>query len=184
MYAELYDIALDYFRRAIEIDPGFGLGHYNLGAALEGLGRHAEALAAYQRAIDSLGTTPWVLVNVARTSMAIGHTEKGDEVLASLKELGQTGVAVWLSIAMVLDALGRADEALDALGRAIDAHEPFVWAMGLEAWLKFPNARRLPRFQGILDRVGAKAHDVAGQRARLLAQESTARVQSGGSTSA
>ncbi len=170
MYAELYDIGLDHFRRAVEIDPGFGLGHYNLGLALAGLGRHAEAMGPFNRAIECMGPAPWMLVGIATASIALGDRAKGDEVLATLEAQGRAGVAVWLSVAMVLDALGRADEAADALERAIGAHEPFVWAIGLEAWLRFPNARRLLRFQRILDRVGAKQHDVAGQRALLLAQ--------------
>ena len=172
MYAELYDVAIPYFRRAIEIDPGFGLGYYNLGRALEGLGQYREALDTFHRAIECMGPTPWVLASVATASNALGDSAKSDQVLATLSEQGRAGVAVWLSIAMVLDALGRGEEAADALERSIDAHEPFVWGLGLEAWLSFPNARRLARFRAILDRLGAKPHDIAGQRQLLLARMS------------
>ena len=167
-YAGLHDIASDYYRRAIEVDPGFGLGHYNLGMCFERQGRPAEALACYERAIECMGPSPWMLANTATSSIALGNRARSEEVLATLHDLGRSGVAVWLSIAMILDALGRGDEAADALERAIDAHEPFVWALGLEGWLVFPNARRLPRFQRIFERVGARPHDVPRQRELLL----------------
>jgi tetratricopeptide (TPR) repeat protein len=169
-YAGLHDIASEYYQRAIAIDPGFGLGHYNLGMSHENAGRYSEALACYRRAMECMGSAAWVLASVATASIALNDAGTATHILATLDELGRSGVAVGLSMAMVFDALDRPDRAIDALERSIDTHEPFVWAMGLEGWLRFPRARRLPRFQSILKRLGTQPHDIARQRALLLAQ--------------
>lgn len=175
-YAGLHDIALGYYQRAVAIDPGFGLGHYNIGMTYEGMGRYEDALTCHERAIAAMGPTAWTLASIATTNIALGNRVRAEEVLETLREQGRAGVAVWLSIAMVLDSLGRAEEAVDAIEHSIDEHEPFVWAIGLEGWLKFPNARRLPRFRKVYDRLGAHPHDVSGQRALLLEMYNRASV--------
>jgi TolB-like protein/Flp pilus assembly protein TadD len=169
MYGGLHAIGLELCRRAVTLDPGFGLGHYNVGNCLEALGRHAEALACFERAVECMGPSPWMLASVGTVSVALGNPARAREVLATLHEQGRAGVAVWLSIAIVHDALGEAQPGLDALERSIEAHEPFVWALGLENWLKFPNVRKLPGFSRLYERVGSKPHNIARQRELLLA---------------
>lgn len=46
------DMALDSFRRAIEIDPGYVTSYINLGAALKNLGRRDEAIPYLQKAFS------------------------------------------------------------------------------------------------------------------------------------
>jgi TolB-like protein/Tfp pilus assembly protein PilF len=169
MYGGLHGIGLDLCRRAVTLDSGFGLGHYNVGNCLEALGRHAEALACFERAVECMGPSPWMLASIGTVSISLGDPSRAREVLATLDEQGRAGVAVWLSIAIVRDALGEAEPALKALERSIETHEPFVWALGLENWLKFPNARKLPGFQRLYERTGSKPHDIPRQRELLLA---------------
>jgi TolB-like protein/Tfp pilus assembly protein PilF len=169
MYGGLYEIALELCTRAITLDPAFGLGHYNVGNCLEGLGRHAEALACFERAVECMGPSPWMLASIGSVSIALGNPKRARDVLGALDEQGRAGVAVWLSIAIVRDALGEAQPALESLERSIEAHEPFVWALGLENWLKFPNARKLPGFHRLFERVGSKPHNIPRQRDLLLA---------------
>jgi thioredoxin-like negative regulator of GroEL len=108
-----------------------------------------------------------VLAYVAGAYVEQGDRTRAEEILSQLRDQHRSGLAVWLSIAMVFDALGRVDEAVDALERSVAEHEPFVWGLSLEGWLRFPNARRSPRFVALLARLGATPHDIARQR-RLL----------------
>jgi tetratricopeptide (TPR) repeat protein len=173
-YAGLHDLARRRYERAIAMDPGFGLGHYNLGACYHFTGQLDRALQSYERAIECMGPSAWVLAFLAMVHIESGQPEKAEGILAQLHEQSRSGIAVWLSIGMVLDALGRTDEAMNALERSIADHEPFVWGLALEGWLRFPNARRTARFSSLLARLGARPHDVARQRQLLLEYESRA----------
>ncbi len=49
---EDWEGALTEFRKSVEIDPVFALGHYGVGRALMGLKRYTEAIGAYARCRD------------------------------------------------------------------------------------------------------------------------------------
>ena len=46
------DQAIDYYRKAIELDPGFAMAHNNLGAMLKNRGQFDEAIAEYRKALE------------------------------------------------------------------------------------------------------------------------------------
>ena len=50
-------------RRALELDPGFALGHSNLGNLYMQLGRHAEAEASCRRAVALKPDRSMLVVN-------------------------------------------------------------------------------------------------------------------------
>ena len=58
-------ISLPLFERAAELDPRDGQSLYNLGVALERLGRPADAAAAYQRALERTPDHAGALFNLA-----------------------------------------------------------------------------------------------------------------------
>jgi tetratricopeptide (TPR) repeat protein len=47
-----YEIAEGYFRDAIELQPDFAEAWFNLGVALDGIGKHDEATAAFRKAAE------------------------------------------------------------------------------------------------------------------------------------
>lgn len=47
-----YDLAVEAFEKAIELEPGYARAYFNMGQALAELGRHSEAIDAYNRAIE------------------------------------------------------------------------------------------------------------------------------------
>ena len=51
------DDAVTHLQTALRLEPEHAPAHYNLGYALSVLGRRAEAIAAYQRAISRSGPT-------------------------------------------------------------------------------------------------------------------------------
>jgi len=44
--------AIDYYQKAIDIDPNYGDAHYNLATTLMHLGRTDEAIAHFKKALD------------------------------------------------------------------------------------------------------------------------------------
>jgi tetratricopeptide (TPR) repeat protein len=73
---EAYDLAEECLLDAIEIDPGRHNAHKNLGLALEGRGRYAEAADAFERAVESC----------PEDRRALNHLEELAERDASLLE--------------------------------------------------------------------------------------------------
>jgi tetratricopeptide (TPR) repeat protein len=169
-YAGLFEMALERYERAIEIDPAFGLGHYNVATARHFLGRHREALEAFQTAITLMGRVSWVLAWMALTHLAQGDMHRAEALLEEIEAQAGSGVASQLWIGMLRDALGMTEAALDALERAASSHEPFVFGLNLEGWMPFANSRQHPRFRRILRDLRLRPHDVEGQRRLLLAR--------------
>jgi tetratricopeptide (TPR) repeat protein len=160
-------LALPRYERALEVDPGFGLGHYNVGLALHGLGRHREAIKAYERGVTHLGRIPWVIGWMAVAYAEMGETGKARALVNELEHMASVGGVAYLAIALALDELGEVEASLDALEKAYERHEPFTYALALEGWLIFRNSRRHPRFAALMQRMGTEPHDTAGQASQL-----------------
>jgi eukaryotic-like serine/threonine-protein kinase len=168
-YAGLHEIALTRYQRAIELDPGYALGYYNAGMSMHMMGNHAAGISAYQHALASVGRMAFVTSQLAIAKAQTGSRADAEELLDELRAQAGAGGPANISLAMVADELGLVSEALDALERAYATREPFIWCLGLEMWLRLPNVRHTPRFEALCARMEIKPHDVAGQRAVLLA---------------
>jgi len=71
------------YRLAICADPGVALYWFNLGVALEDQGRHAEAIAAYERGIELDGCAADAHFNLARLLELLGRRAHDEAVLRS-----------------------------------------------------------------------------------------------------
>lgn len=47
-----WDVATDWFKKAVKADPNLAEAHYNLALALDKMGKHDEATAAFKKAIE------------------------------------------------------------------------------------------------------------------------------------
>ena len=63
-------------RRALAIDPGRGDWHHNLAVTLEALGKPAEALAAYERAVELLPQHVPSVLGAAQCQIRMGRPEE------------------------------------------------------------------------------------------------------------
>ena len=63
-------------RRALAIDPGRGDWHHNLAVTLEALGKAAEALAAYERAVELLPQHVPSVLGAAQCQIRLGRPEE------------------------------------------------------------------------------------------------------------
>lgn len=58
-----YDISEKLFREAVELKPDFAEAHFNLGIALDGMGKHEEATEAFKKAIEAGSGNPKIAEN-------------------------------------------------------------------------------------------------------------------------
>jgi Flp pilus assembly protein TadD len=53
-----WDVATEWFNKAIKADPKLAEAHYNLALALDKTGKHTEATAAFKKALELAPTNP------------------------------------------------------------------------------------------------------------------------------
>jgi len=146
--------AADAYRRAIAERPNSAMTHRNLGDALVRLGRRAEALVSYRRAVtlaeEARGVNPADAPNLA--ALALFEAKVGDESAATghvgeALRLASGDVAIWTRAAQVYAVLGQTEAALTALARAIALNYPKAEAASVD---EFEPLRTLPRYQQIV----------------------------------
>jgi eukaryotic-like serine/threonine-protein kinase len=156
--ARQYDQSIAASRKTLEMDPGFGLAHSVLGAALEAKGLHEEAAEEYLTALVVGCHSPEECDAIRRGYQQRGilglHEEDLNQCLGRWD--GWHGLA--FDISALQAGTGRIVDSLAWLERACDARS------GRMAWLNsgtpsariaqyFDNLRAEPRFLRILERV-------------------------------
>ena len=78
---EVYAEAAEVCRALIARQPGHAMAHAQLGAALLGLGRCEDAVAAYAGAVDCAPANPGFLVELGRAHLTCGNAAVGERTL-------------------------------------------------------------------------------------------------------
>jgi tetratricopeptide (TPR) repeat protein len=132
-------------RRTLELDPHQFLGHWALGAALQNLGRHAEAVEAHRRAVDLAEGTGFVKPILARSLALAGQAEEARSLVAGLEEISPyQGATVHL-------ALGETERPLDLLTAAAERHDPWIVILPVDPMLRPLHGQ--PRYQALAGRI-------------------------------
>lgn len=115
----MYEKALEYYDRALEINQNSSDAWNNKGVALYRLDRVDEALQCYSRALEIDPSNLDAMRNIAFVHRALGDLEKALELYETVIEKG--GDAYDLEAkATILVALGRFQEAIECIGRAYE----------------------------------------------------------------
>lgn len=115
----MYEKAVEYCDRALEINPDSSDAWNNKGVALYNLDRIDEALECYNRALEIDPGNLDAMRNIAFAHRALGELEKALELYENIIERG--GDAYDLEAkATILVALGRFQDAIECIGRAYE----------------------------------------------------------------
>ncbi len=121
--------SLQYFDKAIAIDPQSANSWYNKGAALADLGRNEEAIAAYDKAIeiDPQLAAAWYTKGVALTYL--GRNEEAIAAYDKTIEIKPQYGDAWNNKGVALADLGKNEEAIAAYDKAIaiDPQLAYAW---------------------------------------------------------
>jgi TolB-like protein/DNA-binding winged helix-turn-helix (wHTH) protein/Flp pilus assembly protein TadD len=151
-YAHHYDLAIEQYRKVIEMEPGFVMGHYGLGLASEQKGDYQLAEAEFEKAIAILGGETDAIAAVGHVQALQGKKEQARKVLARLRALARTKYVAPINVAVLLIALGDNDEAFQWLEKA--NQERSGWLIFLRVDPRFDAVRNDPRFKALLKQVG------------------------------
>ncbi len=117
-----YDQAIERFRRALELEPGFGLARQGLGLAQILNGQREEGLAELEAAAAIQGGVRTRSVLGYAYGLA-GRQDKARRILADFLAQQQRGPFPALAIAHVYLGLGDLDHAFEWLEKAIDQRD-------------------------------------------------------------
>ena len=83
--------AADCFYQCVQLQPGFGPAHFQLGLALQRLGQLDDALRCFQRAVECQPNYVAGLRKVGEVLQQLGRTEEADVVVAKALALEPDG---------------------------------------------------------------------------------------------
>lgn len=143
-----YDRAIVPLRTAAALAPESAPVLANLSLVLAQAGRHADAVAAANRA-HGLGPSALTLQAQAYAYAHAGEEARARRAAAALQAMPE--VPRYLLAAVRISA-GDRDGALDYLERAVDAREDYATALGVDP--VFESLRGDPRFAVLIQRIG------------------------------
>jgi tetratricopeptide (TPR) repeat protein len=134
-------------------DPNEWLEHYFLGIGYEGLGKPAEAISEYQKAIAMSDGDQEPKAALAHAYAMIGRRAEAEKMLGDLERKSTSGYVSPYLIAIVYAGLGDKDRAFEFLEKAYQERSlEFSWQ--IKADLRIDTLRSDPRFQALLRRLG------------------------------
>jgi len=116
--AHRYDAAVTECKKTIELDPSFFVARRYLGLSYAQKGMYTEALAEFEKAIASSGSSALMRAEYANTLALSGDTSRAQTELASLIDLSKQKYISAYHIAAVYVALKDKDRAFEWLERA------------------------------------------------------------------
>ncbi|HTB20896.1 MAG TPA: winged helix-turn-helix domain-containing protein [Bryobacteraceae bacterium] len=150
LYCREFDAAVNWATSNLDLHPNSQVGRTHLAEALEYSNRFEEAQIQYERA-SSIAETPLLQANQARFLARIGRTAEASAMLEDLRRIRTEQYLDAYHVALILDALGRRDEAFEELERACDERSYAMLFIKVDA--KADALRSDPRFAGLLSKV-------------------------------
>jgi len=151
-FARQYDLAIDQFRKAIDMDPNFASARFDIAASYTEKRMYAEAIAEYQKGLAIAGRNLTYLSELGWAHARAGNTLEARKVLKQLEEISRQSYVPPFAFAFVYIGLGDKDHAFAWLEKEFEQRDnPIVF---LKAEPLFDPLRSDPRFQDLLRRVG------------------------------
>jgi TolB-like protein/DNA-binding winged helix-turn-helix (wHTH) protein/Tfp pilus assembly protein PilF len=151
-----YPAAAEHARQAILVDPGFWIGHIELGQAEEQLGRPDVAFEAFQEAARLSSGNTKAMAFRGHVLARLGRAAEARDILRTLSSLSRERYVPPYAIALVQAGLGERDATLASLDRAFAARDVHLVFLPVDP--KWDAYRSDPRFTALIERCGfAKA---------------------------
>jgi tetratricopeptide (TPR) repeat protein len=113
------DLAIDEYRRALAIEPTFGLGNHFLGRAYLAKGLHTEAVAQLKKSNELLGEVPFSRGDLGYALAVSGDRAAAERMIGEMRRQREETFFPAFPIALVHVGLSQKDAALEWLDRAV-----------------------------------------------------------------
>lgn len=146
-YAGRFDEAILQAQKTVELDANFSHGHTMLGYALSGKGRHAEAIAEYEKSI-SLHDDGYSRSLLVRALVLAGRRTDAERQLEAMRTLAAKQYVPDFCFAIAHTALGDKETAIKLLEKEVEERSSFAATINVEIALN--DLRDHPRFRELL----------------------------------
>ena len=139
-------------KAAVSNEPNSYLAHRGLGLALGWQGKHEEATAALEHALEVSGRHQWAVADLLAEYVALGRWDEANLLKEELRERSKREYVqpIWWVVSEI--ALGSMDTAFEALELAYAERDP---ALGIaKYWPYFDPLRDDPRWDELQGRMG------------------------------
>jgi serine/threonine-protein kinase len=154
-FARRYDLALEHYRRAMELDSTSSLLHRLYAGVLDRMGRETEAARELSRSFELRGQ-PEVAAGLQRAYRAAGMRGMLELLIQGLRQRRAAGAYEPAEhVAELYARLGRIDEAFEWLEVSFREHDTELNRLRVDPI--FDPLRKDPRLAGMLHRVGLDA---------------------------
>src|SRR5581483_11517749 len=154
LWAGEYDSAIDYSRRALNLDPKEGFAPLVMGWTYEQKGRYQEAISSFQK----MGPGPTQTASVVHALAQSGRPQAARDYLTQLlQDSGKKYVSPY-NIAVIYTGLGEAANAVSWLEKAFQEHTGLLVYVYLDPRLKPLRANQ--QFRNILRGMGFQNQSV------------------------
>jgi tetratricopeptide (TPR) repeat protein len=119
-YKNEYNSALEWYDKAIEINPNYAGALTNKGVALDSLGRHEEAIKYFDKAIELDPNLSPVWNNKGIALEKLGRYEEAIKYYDKAIEINPDYADAWNNKGVALDTLGRHEEAIKYYDKALE----------------------------------------------------------------
>jgi TolB-like protein/DNA-binding winged helix-turn-helix (wHTH) protein len=147
-----YEHLVEASRNGIASDPNEWLEHYSLGTGYEGLGKQAEAISEYQKAIEMSDGDQDPTAALAHVYAVTGRRAEAEKILRDLNRKSKDAYVSPYMIATIYAGLDEKDKAFEFLEKA-EREKSWDLVWGFKADLRIDNLRSDPRFQDLARRV-------------------------------
>ena len=150
--ARRFDQAIEQGRNMLEMDPGFALGHWQLGQAYAAKGMYREGLPELEKYSVISGGTPLALSYLGYALARSGERSQALRVLDELRTLSKRRYVYSVSLARVYVALNEKEQAFAWLEKAYEERSAAFYQLKVDPM--WDPLRSDPRFQDLLRRIG------------------------------
>ena len=148
-FARRYDLAIEEYRRLLEIDSRFFWAHYLLGGACRQKGEYKLAISEISQALELSGGEPVMLAELGYTYAVSGDEENARVILHRLENVSHLRHVSSYDIATIYVGLGNKDSAFEWLRKASQDRDEGMLLLRIDPMLD--SLRTDERFSRLLE---------------------------------
>ena len=149
--ARQYDLAIEQYRRTLEMESNFALARYYLGLAYVQAGGFEEAIAELREAVTLSRRSPEIVAGLGYAYARAHQKREAEGILEEMKLLSKRRYVSPSLLAQVYAGLDNKDQAITWLEKGYE--ERSTWLAYLKVDPIFDPLRSDPRFQSLLRRM-------------------------------
>jgi len=160
--------AIKAFKKALQLDPNFYEGWFNLGLVYQKLNRLTEAIDCYNKNIENYAQNPFALKNLALCYSLIGDTKKALEIARVLNGDGDSWES-YFNLGTTAQIAGEIEEGIKNYEKAIKLNPEFGLSYGqlYNLYSRICDWDKAKKLEPIINKFNLKAIKTGGMPAEF-----------------